>query len=232
MQRAVSPLPRGDNRGMTAVVLGWDPDRGTRWIPPFADALAQVEATGCATLPWLVTTEPVPTPGTVVHLMLQGRNRGLVGRGVVRSTPYRAFRADQPGAMGPHVLVAWDHLLPVEERIRPEELAARVSGVAWGELYAPAVVLPFRAAHELDRVWTAPHPSASPSSRRVAMARRAVERAAHDVGQVAHEVGQGVRTAEHAAGRAVARVGHEVVEEVGAAVGVVHSLLDHVTRRA
>jgi hypothetical protein len=209
---------------MAAVVLGWDPDRGTRWVPPFAQVLAQLEATGSVVLPWLVDAEPVPSPGTVVHLMLQGRSRGLVGRGVVRSAPYPAFRADQPGRMGQHVLVAWDHLLPVEERIRPEELAVRVPGVAWGELYAPAVVLPFRAAHELERVWAAPHPSAGPSRRRVTMARSAVER-------VAHDVGQGVRAAEQAAGRAASRVGHEVAEDAGAAAGLVHSLLDHVTRR-
>ncbi|HEX6888770.1 MAG TPA: hypothetical protein VF143_11740 [Candidatus Nanopelagicales bacterium] len=191
---------------MTAMVLGWDPQRGPRWVPSFEHALAQFARTGGAQAPWLVCEEPVPAPGTVVHLMLQGPTRGLVGRGVVLSRPYLAGRADQPGAPAQHVLVDWDHLLPIDERIRPEELHTRVPGVAWGELYAPAVVLPFRAAHELERVWAAPHPSAGPSRRRLQAARTAAERAASGVA-------------------------HEVAHDAGAVLAAVHHLVDRAGRR-
>jgi hypothetical protein len=204
---------------MDAVVLGWDPDRGARWVPPYDRALAQFDAVGSAVLPWRIDGEPMPAPGTVVHLMLQGRRRGLVGRGVVRSAPYAAFHADRPGVLAPHVLVAWDHLLPLDEPISAEELAVRVPGVGWGELYAPAVLLPFRAAHELDRVWAAPHPSASPSSRRVALARAALDR-------VVHDLGEGVRSAERAAGHVAVRVGQEVREDAAAVLGAVHGMAD------
>jgi hypothetical protein len=155
---------------MSAMVLGWDPQRGVRWVPPFERAQAQLEATGGAVLPWRLDGEPVPVPGTVVHLMLQGHQRGLVGRGTVRSSAYSAFHPQRPGLLAQHVLVAWDHLLPLDEPISVEELAARVPDVAWAQLYAPVVVLADRAADELERVWAAPHPSASPSRLRLALA--------------------------------------------------------------
>ena len=97
---------------MGTVVLGWDLDRGTRWVPPYERAVTQVALTGPTTAPWHLGHTRVPAPGTRVHLMLQGHTRGLVGRGVVRSAPFRAGPADRPGTLGTHVLIEWDQLLP------------------------------------------------------------------------------------------------------------------------
>lgn len=154
---------------MSAVVLGWDPDRGTRWVPPYAHALAQCAAQGTATSRFRVDG-PVPPVGTTVHLMLQGPVRGLVGRGTVRGAPFRSADPARPGAMATYVLVEWDHLLPVEERIRPEELAARVPEVPWSSLYGPGAPLDDDQSDRLDRVWRAPHPSASPGRSRLSRA--------------------------------------------------------------
>jgi hypothetical protein len=150
---------------MSAVVLGWDPDRGTRWVPPYEHALAQASAHGRATTRFRVDGE-VPRVGTTVHLMLQGRERGLVGRGTVRSAPFQSSDPVRPGTLVTYVLVEWEHLLPTEERIGAEELAARVPEVAWASLYGPSTRLDDDQAHRLERVWRAPHPSARPGRSR------------------------------------------------------------------
>jgi 5-methylcytosine-specific restriction protein A len=152
---------------MSAVILGWDPDRGSRWVPPYEHALAQASAHGRTTTRFRVDGE-VPRVGTTVHLMLQGRERGLVGRGTVRSAPFRSSDPARPGTLATYVLVDWDHLLPAEERIGPEELAARVPEVSWASLYGASTPLDDDQAHRLERVWRAPHPSARPGRSRFA----------------------------------------------------------------
>ena len=142
-----------------AVVIGWDVERGARWIPPFDDALAQWADRGTATTRCQIQ-DAAPGVGTTVHLMLQGGTRGLVGRGTVGSAPFASGAARQPGRLALHVLVEWDRLLPVEDRIRPEELAARVPGIDWAGLYRPVLHLTGEQSARLDRVWISPHPSA------------------------------------------------------------------------
>jgi hypothetical protein len=152
---------------MDTVVLGWDLERGTRWVPPYEHALAAMASSPTITVPWGIGSGPAPAPGTRVHLMLQGRLRGLVGRGLVRSAPFRAADSARPGTLAQHVLVEWDHLLPVEDRIAVAELAARVPDIAWAELYAPAHRLSATDAERLDRAWASPHPSACAGRSRV-----------------------------------------------------------------
>jgi 5-methylcytosine-specific restriction protein A len=166
---AFSRATVGYNGDMHAVVLGWDPDRGTRWVPPYEHALAQSAAQGTITSRYRMDG-PVPPVGTTVHLMLQGRTRGLVGHGTVRSAPFRSADPARPGAIATYALVEWDHLLPVEERIRPEELAARVPEVAWTSLYGPGTPLDEDQSDRLDRVWRAPHPSSRAGRSRLARA--------------------------------------------------------------
>lgn len=157
---AVGPDP-------THVVLGWDLARGIRWVPPYEQALAGVELEGHATTTYRIDGRDVPAPGTTVHLMLQGATRGLIGHGTVRSAPYLSAYPGQPGRSATYVLIEWDRLLPVADRILPEELAARVPDVAWREVYRPVQALSDADAHRLERVWAAPHPSArAPRARR------------------------------------------------------------------
>jgi hypothetical protein len=159
-------------------------------VPSYERALTQVRLTGSATTPHLFAGPP-PPPGTTVHLMLQGGTRGLVGRGTVRSAPYLAADVARPGRVATYALVQWDHLLPLAERITPEELVARVPGVRWRTLYAAVHRLGAEDAERLDRVWAAPHPSARPGRSR----RRAT-------GPVARRAGPANQAATQAAGRA------------------------------
>jgi hypothetical protein len=152
---------------MTAVILGWDPDRGNQWVPPYEHALAQVSAEGSARTTYRVAGE-VPAVGTTVHLMLQGRTRGLIGNGVVRSRPFPSSDPAHPGTMAWYVLVEWEHLLPATDRIGPEELDARVPDVPWRSLYGSCTPLDAEQSHRLERVWRAPHPSARPGRSRLA----------------------------------------------------------------
>lgn len=92
--------------------------------------------------------------------MLQGRTRGLVGRGVVRSAPFQAADADRPGTLTTHVLIEWDRLLPLTERVPPEMLAARVPCFAWQTAYGDLQELPADAEGPLDLLWAEPHPGA------------------------------------------------------------------------
>jgi hypothetical protein len=145
---------------MGAVVLGWDLDRGTRWVPPYESAVTRVAVTGPVTAPWHISAGRVPPVGTRVHLMLQGHTRGLVGRGIVRSAPFRAGPTDRPGTLGTHVLIEWDQLLPITDPIPCERLAHQVPGVNWAGTYSDVLEVTDEVGEELDRLWSAPQPGA------------------------------------------------------------------------
>ena len=145
---------------MGTIVLGWDLERGTRWVPPYAHAVTQVVRTGPVTAPWHLGSGPVPAPGTRVHLMLQGHTRGLVGRGIVRSAPFRAGPSDRPGTLGTHVLIEWDRLRPITGRIPCERRTHQVAAVNWAGTYSDVLEVPDEVGDELDQLWAAPHPTA------------------------------------------------------------------------
>ena len=107
------------------------------------------------TTPWTIGTVDAPPTGTAVHLMLQGRTRGLVGRGTVRSAPYLAADPDRPGALSTHILVEWDRLALVQERIEPAALDKYVPTIAWSELYGNVHALTQAQARALDQAWLA-----------------------------------------------------------------------------
>jgi hypothetical protein len=148
---------------MGAVVLGWDPDQGSRWTSSYEQCVRR-----CRDEHRVLERSPVGTwqlvpVGTRVHLMVQGRQRGLVGRGTVRSAPFLAADPTRPGQVIHHVLVEWDTLLPLTRRIPVEALQAAVPTLPWGSSYATTLELPSEAAQQLDLIW-ATH--ASPAARR------------------------------------------------------------------
>jgi hypothetical protein len=206
---------------MEAVVLGWDLDRAVRWVPSYERALTQVRLSGSSTAPHLFAGTP-PPPGTTVHLMLQGGTRGLVGRGTVRSAPYLAADVARPGRVATYALVQWDHLLPVIERITPEELVARVPGVQWRTLYASVHRLSAEDAERLDRVWAAPHPSARPGRSR----RRAAGPAGHQPGipdRAAGPPAGSPRRRRRAAGVTVVDMASDPDRAITELIGVYHA---------
>lgn len=166
MPRPFSPERPGYNEDMETMVLGWDLERGPRWVPPYEQALAESWSQGSVTTRFRIEGPIVPAVGATVHLMLQGRTRGLVGRGTVRTAPFPAVDPAAPGELTHYLLVEWDHLLPVEDRISTEELSARVPDVDWTRTYGPALSLSADQSARLARVWHAPHPSARPGPSR------------------------------------------------------------------
>ena len=92
--------------------------------------------------------------------MLQGRARGLVGRGIVRSAPFRAGPTDRPGTLGTHVLIEWDRLRPITDPIGCERLAHQSPAVNWAGAYFDVLEVPDQVGDELDRLWDAPQPGA------------------------------------------------------------------------
>jgi len=157
---------------MAVVLMGWDPERGTRWVPPYGTVVDQVAAGGRATVPWQLHGEHSPLTGTRVHLLLQGHERGLVGLGTVASGPFLSAAHAMPGTLATHVLITWQALLPVAERITPDELAVRVPGIAWDDVYGEVHVISPNAQHALERLWLAPHPAAKAGPSRRATASR------------------------------------------------------------
>jgi hypothetical protein len=116
-----------------------------------------VALTGPVTAPWHLGAGPVPAPGTRVHLMLEGHTRGLVGRGIVRSAPFRAGPADRPGTLGTHVLIEWDQLRPITSPIGCERLVHQVPAVPWAATYCDVLEVPDEVGDALDLLWDTPH---------------------------------------------------------------------------
>jgi hypothetical protein len=140
---------------MNTVVLGWDPDRGNRWSPSYADSLRRCREGHGLLERWPVRDWHLAPAGTRVHLMLLGRQRGLIGRGTVRSAPFLAADPARPGQVIHHVLVEWETLVPLDRRIPVEALEAAVPELEWRGSYAPAVPLSPEGAQQLDLMWAA-----------------------------------------------------------------------------
>lgn len=139
---------------MSTVVLGWDPDRGNRWTSSYEDC-----ARRCRDGHGLLERSPIgdwrlATVGSRAHLMLLGAQRGLVGRGTVRSAPFLSADPTRPGQLIHHVLVEWDTLLPLDRRIPVEALEAGVPEVPWRSTYASALALSPEGAQQLDLIWS------------------------------------------------------------------------------
>ncbi|MDR7081179.1 5-methylcytosine-specific restriction protein A [Arthrobacter ginsengisoli] len=137
-----------ENGQMTAIILGWNPDRWNDWN--YASVVDRVAASGLHVEPWSVGHRNI-SAGTDVWLLLQGgHGRGLIGHGVVVSR--------QPGA-GPHsiatdeaapdqtmpdetptyVQLVFDALLPAGEQIAVAVLKDALPGIPWDSDDAPVL---------------------------------------------------------------------------------------------
>ncbi|MEO3932347.1 HNH endonuclease [Micrococcaceae bacterium Sec7.4] len=121
---------------MTAIILGWDPDRWNDWT--YTDAFGRVAGTGLSLHPWSVGRHTAVPAGTDAWLLLQGdHGRGLVGHGVVVSErpeplPDSPVSLDAaPDETQLHVQVAIDSLLPPGEQIAVDVLQDKVPGIPW-----------------------------------------------------------------------------------------------------
>jgi hypothetical protein len=146
---------------MSTVVLGWDPDRGNRWNPSYDVSVRRCLDDHGLLERWPVGDWRLTPVGTDVHLMLQGHERGLIGRGVVRSAPFLAGDPAHPGQVTHHAMVQWTTLLPLDRRIPVEALEAAVPELPWRSSYAPAAALSAQGALQLDLMWTTTGASAA-----------------------------------------------------------------------
>lgn len=140
---------------MDTVVLGWDPSRGSPWQGPYEQCVRRCHDDRGLLERWPVDAWQMVPAGTRVHLMLQGRHRGLVGRGTVRSAPFLSADPTRPGNVAHLVLVEWDVLLPLDRAIPVEALEAAVPHFPWRSSYASAQLLSPEGAGQLDLIWTA-----------------------------------------------------------------------------
>jgi hypothetical protein len=159
---------------MGTVVLGWDPDRGNRWSPSYDDSVRRCRDDHGLLGRWPVGDWRLTPAGTDVHLMLQGHQRGLIGRGVVRSAPFLSADPTRPGHVVHHVMVEWTTLLPLHRRIPVEALDAAVPELPWRSSYASAAALSPEGGRQLDLIWAAS--AASPARRLTRTALRLLRR--------------------------------------------------------
>ena len=85
---------------MTAIILGWNPDRWNDWN--YANVVAHVGAAGLYLQPWGIGPHLGVSAGTEAWLFLQGhQGSGLLGHGVVVSQQpiSRTPPAGGPGAV-------------------------------------------------------------------------------------------------------------------------------------
>ncbi|MGO4193585.1 HNH endonuclease [Arthrobacter sp. YAF17] len=139
---------------MTAIILGWNPDRWNRWNYPAA--VERVAATGLHLERWGLGGDQIAA-GTDAWLLLQGdRGRGLIGHGVVLSVQPAAGpnvpdpRTPEPHSLDPrgatpdqatiYVQVALDSLLPPGEQIAVGVLIDAAPGIPWAGDHAEALV--------------------------------------------------------------------------------------------
>jgi hypothetical protein len=138
---------------MGSIVLGWDPDRGTRWTTSFEDCLRRCRDEGGILERTAVGDWALAPVGTRVHLLALGHPRGLIGRGTVRSSPFLSADPARPGQMIHHVLVEWDALLPLTGPIPVEALEAAAPGVPWRRCGTDVLPLSTDAGQQLDLLW-------------------------------------------------------------------------------
>lgn len=119
---------------MTAIILGWDPDRRDHWN--YAAVIEQVAATGLCFVPWRVGQDRNVPAGADAWLLLQGRHGpALIGHGVVVSEqPEPGPRDAVADETATDVQVAFDALLPLGDQIASEVLAHATPGVPWGSV--------------------------------------------------------------------------------------------------
>ncbi len=125
---------RWHDKGMVAVLLGWNPGVGDTW-PGYSRVVDELATAGVHRRAWPIGTGARPTPGTDAWLVLHGKTgSGLIGHGVVASAPYLAAGPDLPLSQLPGeacVDVDFDMLLPLGDQIPVDILAARAPLTDW-----------------------------------------------------------------------------------------------------
>jgi 5-methylcytosine-specific restriction enzyme A len=148
---------------VAAVILGWNPNRRSRW--DYRTAVEQVTGSGRFLHRWHVGGHNTDVlPGTEAWLVLQGSSdavAGLIGHGVAMSEPFEVLVPDDPDAGGWYVGVAFDALLPLGGQIPNDILTAAVPEVLWRGVPETPTSVPASAEPGLRRLWRDHGPAAA-----------------------------------------------------------------------
>lgn len=148
---------------MTAIILGWNPDRRNHWN--YAAVMEQVTATGMCLTPWRVARDRDIPAGADAWLLLQGHHGpALIGHGVVVSgqpepgpAPHDA-RADE----SVYVQAAFDALLPLGDEISPDVLREAAPGVPWDSADASGLAVAPAEESNIRALWGTFGPAPGP----------------------------------------------------------------------
>jgi len=140
---------------MNTVLLGWDPEHATRWAANYDRCVQRCDAEHGLLERWPIGDWHLAPVGTTAHLMLQGNQRGLIGRGTVASTPFLSADPGAPGRAMHHVMIRWTTLLPESERVPLEVLEVRVPDVPWRSSYGATLLVSPSSAAQLAELWVA-----------------------------------------------------------------------------
>ena len=116
---------------MAAIVLTWNPAEWDRWKPSYDWAVDRVERMGRLVDRWSVAHRVNIDPGAEAYLLRQGTDHGVVGHGLVTSSPSPDEHFNDPSRTINYVDLEWDRLLPLSEIIPREALEAEVPGFNW-----------------------------------------------------------------------------------------------------
>lgn len=162
---------------MTAIILGWNPDRWNDWN--YAAVVEQVAAAGVSVQPWRVGRRRILPAGAEAWLVLQGNHGpGLIGHGVVASDimisgkiiPGKPVTA-QPGPgrrpaeadnSAVYVQVAFDALLPLGDEIAFDVLREAAPRVPWSSSYTSGLAVDPAEEGNIRALWEAFGPAPGP----------------------------------------------------------------------
>ena len=138
---------------MTAIILGWNPDRWNDWN--YADVVERVAATGLHLERWSVGRHRNIAAGTDAWLLRQGVTAaGLIGHGVVVSEqPEPGPHLAEPAKTAMYVQVAFDSLLPLGDQIASAILRESVPGVPWGSVFGSGLAVEPSEEANIRALW-------------------------------------------------------------------------------
>jgi 5-methylcytosine-specific restriction enzyme A len=93
------------------------------------------------------------TPGDRAYLFRQYEDRGLVGSGTFTS-PVRSGPHWDGSARSAHLAdIAWDTILPYQDRLPVEKLKAHIPDVPWDHIQGSGISVPQAVADALHELW-------------------------------------------------------------------------------
>ncbi|MFV0307464.1 MAG: hypothetical protein ACK5OX_06955 [Desertimonas sp.] len=128
---------------MTAFLLTWNPQlwlEGDEW---YSASMGRATADTPILTNWAVGVRTGGiTPGDIAVLLRQGRERGVVALGRFTSAVYKAAHWNGSGNTANYADVAFEHIVPLDDRLRTENLVHRYPAVHWNYLQASGTEVP------------------------------------------------------------------------------------------